>query len=410
MYRKDVLEGVCYKMSTNEEEKIRPNFAALARTYGCDYRTVKAAYDKRAAGQAEAPKRPPKPSKLDPFKETIIQKLAMPCKVSAIYYFIRKNGYTGKETILKAFCRKYRDQMNRIATMRFETEPGFQAQIDWKEEMTLVDRHGNRHVFNIFLMVMGFSRMKYVELTIDRNQDTLMSCIINAVRYFGGSPAEVLFDNMKTVADVSRSEFGAGAINERFYSFARDALFCPRLCRAFRPQTKGKAEDLAKLTERLRPFNNEFEGLEDLERIVFDFANDLNSEVSQATGMKPFSLHEKEKPLLRMPDLSLLAETYIDRPIQRKVSRESMVTFQGRKYSVNPRYIGRTLTIASDGSKISICLGSKLVASHAITGRRMNYTKDDYVAIMKSGAFKGKPDDMIDAIADKNLNIYDLII
>lgn len=38
--RKDVREGVRKFMI----EGIKPNFAALTRQYGCDYRTVKAAY------------------------------------------------------------------------------------------------------------------------------------------------------------------------------------------------------------------------------------------------------------------------------------------------------------------------------------------------------------------------------
>jgi len=63
---------------------------------------------------------------------------------------------------------------------------------------------------------------------------------------------------MKMIADHSRSEFGYGVINEAFLAFARNAFFEPRLFRTFRPQTKGKAEALAKLTKRLRPYNNEF--------------------------------------------------------------------------------------------------------------------------------------------------------
>lgn len=408
MYRNDVFERIAYIMTnTKQEDDIRPTFAKIAREMGCDYRTVKAAYVKMKSGKGNETSRPPKPSKLDPYKSIIQEKLELFCSYKSIYCFIRNEGYDGGYTILREYCRRIVGEKTRAAQMRFETDMGFQAQVDWKEQMMLVDRNGNHHVFNIFLMVMGFSRAKYVELTLDRNQDTLFRCLTNAIEFFGGSPKEVLFDNMKTVADHSRGEFGHGVINSEFMTFARDALFEPRLCRAFRPQTKGKAEALAKLTERLRPYNGEFDGVSDLSEIVERFREDINGEISQATGMKPFDLLGKEKKYLRMPDVGLLLETYVSKPIERKVSRESMVTFCNCKYSVKPAYIGKKVTIEPKDGQLYIYHNKEIISKHKISEKPYNYNKDEYIAIMKSDAYKDKPDDLIERIADQNLAMYD---
>jgi transposase len=57
---------------------------------------------------------------------------------------------------------------------------------------------------NIFLMIFGYSRIKYLCLIKNRNQDTLFSYMINAFRYFEGIPDQILFDNMKTIIDRSK--------------------------------------------------------------------------------------------------------------------------------------------------------------------------------------------------------------
>ncbi|SDL22443.1 hypothetical protein SAMN05216216_1321, partial [Lacicoccus qingdaonensis] len=77
--RKDVREGVKKFMI----DGIKPNFAALARQYGCDYRTVKAAYAAESQNTEEQ-KRMSRPSKLDEFKPIIHDKLEIQCSAYSI--------------------------------------------------------------------------------------------------------------------------------------------------------------------------------------------------------------------------------------------------------------------------------------------------------------------------------------
>ena len=141
--------------------------------------------------------------------------------------------------------------------------------------------------FNIFLILRGYSRKKYIELTLDRAQDTLMSAMIRAFIYFGGVPKEILFDNMRTVVDQSKTEYSKPVINERFYQFSKDVGFEVWACRPYRPQTKGKVEALAKTMERLRPYDYEFDDVDELDEIIRDLLEDLNNEVSNATNQIP---------------------------------------------------------------------------------------------------------------------------
>ncbi len=56
--------------------------------------------------------------------------------------------------------------------------------------------------------------------------------------HFGGIPAEILFDNMKTAFLYNESE-GKWQVNIEMAAFAAHYGFSPRRCRAYRPKAKG---------------------------------------------------------------------------------------------------------------------------------------------------------------------------
>jgi transposase len=64
--------------------------------------------------------------------------------------------------------------------------------VDWKERMKLISKNGEVYTVDIFLMILGYSRLKYIELTINKEQDTLFSCLVNAFQYFDGVPRDII--------------------------------------------------------------------------------------------------------------------------------------------------------------------------------------------------------------------------
>lgn len=214
----------------------------------------------------------------------------------------------------------------------------------------------NSEIFevNIFLMVLGYSRLKYLKLTTDRTQETLFECLFEGFRYYGGISKEISFDNMSTVVDRSNTTFKNIAINKTFKHFSMDARFEVVTCRPYRPETKGKVETLAKLVDRLTPYNEEFNIFNDLENIVNLFNHEINSEVSQATSEIPFLRFKKEKEYLNpLPTMDTLL-SYFHYEKECEVSNESMIKYKGKKYSVPTSYIDCYLTVSEIKSKIQI--------------------------------------------------------
>jgi transposase len=120
--------------------------------------------------------------------------------------------------------------------VRFETEPGKQTQVDWAKFRT-----GDR--LSAFVATLGYSRTSYVEFVTDEKLDTLINCHSNAFKYFGGVSHEALYDNMKTVI-IERNSYGPGQhkFQVKFWDYAKHMGFCPKVCKPYRAQTKGKVE------------------------------------------------------------------------------------------------------------------------------------------------------------------------
>lgn len=402
--RDDIRDAISF---LGKEESLLFNKAELDRRYDCDPRTIDR-YLKIQSGELEAKSSSRVYiSKLDDYKSTIINKVdTYGCTAMAAYKFICKKGYTGKYSIVADFVKHHKDNETKKATIRFETNPGLQAQVNWKEDMTLVNRFGEIFRINIFLMVLGYSRYKFLMITSDRTQETLFSCMVSAFKHFGGVPHEILFDNMNTVVDHAKSSFAKTVFNERFEYFAKDIGFKPIACRPYRPQTKGKVESLAKLMDRLKAYNEEFESWNDLVNISQNFMDDLNHEVSQGSGEIPVILFNKEKEYLLPPPNNGILTSYISRQEDKTypVNRESMIKYEGKKYSVPTRYIGERMTVTTDDTgNLSIYYNNEFVVCHAISSKMYNYTIDTACDILRSDAMQCRTDAEILSFVQNNL-------
>lgn len=152
-----------------------------------------------------------------------------------IFADIKARGYTGKTTVLRDYIKSKRVLRSSKATVRFETAPGEQMQVDWGNF-----RRGSDYL-SAFVATLGFSRYTYVEFVTNERFDTLKRCHENAFEYFGGVPHEVLYDNMKTVID-QRNAYGPGLhrVHPGLWDLARQTGFKPRCAGRIGPGPRGR--------------------------------------------------------------------------------------------------------------------------------------------------------------------------
>ena len=384
------------------------NKSELARQYDCCWRTI----DRRLNPEKYKKEKKKRiyTSKLDEFKNIIDEKIENQNIPSTGIYFLLKNkyGYTGKYGIINKYIKSKKENIISNLTIRFETIKGYQSQVDWKEKLKLHDKNGNEYIVSIFLIVLGNSRYKYIELTFDQTQSTLFRCLINSFKYFGGTTEEILFDNMKTIVNQVKSNYTEVVINSKATQFSKDAGFKIVTCRPYRPRTKGKVETLAKVMNRLKAYDYEFKNKDDLMLTVEQLKYELNfEEKSQATNEIPRILFEKEKEYLKPVNYEIL-ENYCLPEKTYKVSNESMITYHGIKYSVPIQYVGKQIYVLEEDNVIHLYYNKLLIYSYQKKLKwRYNYKESDYIDILKHSSFNTKTDEEINEYINKNLYSLD---
>jgi transposase len=272
---------------------------------------------------------------------------------------LKLQGYNGGISILRIYAAKKCGEIDRKAVIRFETEPGLQAQVDWK----ILGSHtinGFKKKLYAFVMVLGYSRMPYVCFTTSMQSSVFLDCHIKAFKYFNGVPQELLYDNMKT-AWISDNE-GIFRPNKRLLSFARHYNFIPKRCRIRRPQTKGKVERFIDyLSNNFWPqINTSNIVLEELNEKVLDWITTISDKNMRELNQTRLERYNKEKGVLQKPDIPDFDIREMHEVI---VNRESFIQFENNKYSVPPLYIGKTLNILSSpvNDEVQIWFEGKLI-------------------------------------------------
>ena len=178
----------------------------------------------------------------DPEYQDFISKSNHRIPYSVILEDIKELGYKGKRTILQEFLTiEYRKlgklKLEKDPVVRFETDPGEQAQVDW----TTI-RSGKSPIY-AFVMTLGYSRCTFVYFTDNMEDDTLIYCHEKAFLYFTGVPKTILYDNMKSVV-IKRDQYGKDKhkYNDTLSQFAKKHRFIIKLCKPYRAKTKGKVE------------------------------------------------------------------------------------------------------------------------------------------------------------------------
>jgi transposase len=300
------------------------------------------------------------PGKLAPFKEYVRCRMEEGClNARVILEEIKAKGYSGGITTLRMFMKPFRPSVTSKVTVRFETDPGYQAQVDWGR-FTVVWQGKEKRLY-AFVMVLGYSRLMYLEFTEDEKLDTLIGCHLRAFEYFGGCTEVMLYDNMKTVVS-DRDEHGHPIWNERFARFANHHGFLLKSCRPYRARTKGKVENgIGYVRKNFWPRVREFTGLDDLNRQAREWLDQVaNVRIHGTTQVKPVDRWQEEglKPINPTPF------EVVDRH-SRKVSADCLVSFEANRYSVPFRYMGQIVHVQDDkNGRIRIYSGETLIAEH----------------------------------------------
>jgi len=332
---------------------------AIASALKIDWKTV----DKYIKNKGSIPKgiRKKRQSKLDKYTNYIQARLDSYPRLSAIrlYEEIRQKGYDGKLTILRGYVHQIKDQKRRVAVVRYETIPGEQSQIDFGYFGT-IPHHGIERKLYAFVAIMGYSRMRFVRFVLSMDTITLLRCLKKAFGYFGGIPRECLFDRPKTV--VLEGGWNDVVYNPRLLDFANFYGFRPRVCKPYRPQTKGKVEKSVDFVRNNFFYGKEFDDLDELNFHAGLWCDKINARVHSETNDIPLERLKKEN-LSPLPSQEYEVN-YIE---SRIVSRDCRIRLWGNKYSVSHESAGRPVTVKiTEQEDVKIYDKTRLAGVHSL--------------------------------------------
>ena len=279
-----------------------------------------------------------------------------------LFQELKGRGYAGGYDTVKRFVRPLRavEALAERATLRFETAPGHQSQIDWGAA-----RVHFRHqpvVLHFFVLTLGYSRRHYMEPALNERVPQFLDAHERAFDHFGGHTREHLYDRPRTIC----SPDGQGGVvwNATFQSFARYWGFEPRLCRPYRAQTKGKVESGVKYLKRNFLVGRSFIDLQDTSEQWAEWnATVADVRVHGTTHQPPIERFVGERPHLvprtGRPGYRLEAR------FTRVVADDFLVSLDTNRYSVPFTLIGHTVEVERRDGQVRIHCRGKLVATHA---------------------------------------------
>ena len=316
---------------------------------------------------APAPTLRSRVSKLESFAEAITALLEQDPTASAVVILqrLRPLGYAGGITILKEHLRRVRTvAAAKHAYVRVESPAGDRFEIDWGHFGAL-DYSGDARKLYAFSLVECHSRMMYVEFTHSQCFETFLRCHIHAFQALGGVARELVYDNLATA--VAEHEGNLVRFHPRFLAFAREFGFVPRACHVAAPWEKGKVErsGIGYLRQNFWPLRQILD-LADANRQVRQWLEEVaNQRLHRETREKPAARFRRDtlRPLPAMlPDYRDTAAALVHKDIR--------LQFDGNRYCVPPRYVGRWLTVKADSSSLAVYEEHQEIVRYARCWRR----------------------------------------
>ena len=282
-------------------------------------------------------------------------------------------------------------QAEARATVRFETPPGRQLQIDFGETGTVIG--GERTRLHLFVATLGYSRRCYVQAFRHERQSAWFDGIEATFAHFDGVPQEILLDNARALVEEHNRETREVRFNGRLHAFAKYWDFKPRACAPFRARTKGKDERGVGYVKHNAIAGHTFPSWAAVEgHLVWWMREIADVRIHGTTGEAPLQRFQREeasalRPLDGRPPFRQV------RHLERTVQPDCFVEVDTNFYSVPWRLIGEIVRVVVAGGWVRIERGGKEVAAHSECSGRRQWLREaaHFIGISRSSPKHSAP-------------------
>lgn len=335
----------------------------IAERLRCCWRTVKKALTLQHP--PDETRRAQRGSILDPHKPKLDALITKYPELSAVRVLeeIRKGpeAYSGQISVVRSYLRKIRPVRERIYQEVFY-EPGQAMQVDWGS-CGYVPMGSTKRRVSVFVGVLCYSRLGYIEFCLSERKAEFYRCLVHALQFFGGSPRQIIFDNLK--AAVLNGSGKNACLHPDFLALCGHFCLEPIACARRDPESKGIVEAKVGYVKRnaLQGRDEELASWEGYARLEIYWRDQVaNVRLHDTTKERPVDRFRKEQSLLRpLP----AAPFPTDEMVSVVVNSHARVNFDGNRYSVPPELARKTALLRANGSEVRVVYQGRELACHS---------------------------------------------
>lgn len=252
-------------------------------------------------------------------------------------------------------------RVTALATVRVETAPGDQLQIDFGQKRLVIA--GVRVRIFLLVAVLSYSRRLFVKAFLNERGDDWREGIAAAFTQFGGVPRTVLGDNARALVRGRDRATGTVSFHPTYLAFCRDWDVQPRACAPYRARTKGKTEAGVKYVKRNALADQAFDSFGALEQHLAEWMTIADQRCHGTTREAPIVRFERDERVTLRP-LPLRALPRRTQRLRRRVALDAFVDVDTVRYSVPHRLVRDHVDVVVEDHFVRIFHGAEIVATH----------------------------------------------
>jgi transposase len=317
----------------------------IAKRTGHDRNTVRRALRREGPPRYE---RPPRPSKLDPFKDEIHRLLRDEPGIPGrrVLELLWELGFSGSKTILDDYLRELRPLFApRRTYQRTVYRPGELCQFDLFEPRFEVPvGHGQTRRGWVVTAELGYSRALAGALVFSKQAPELLFGMSRCLARLGALPERLVWDREGAI------HAGGGQPSDAFAGFCGQLRLGWLILEARDPEAKGALERSHRFMrtsfEPGRSFANEL----DYQAQLDGWCDKANGRIHRTLRCRPTERLAEERKRMR-PLPAALPDT--DRRFVIRVAQQPYLRFDRNDYSLDPRLAGRRVEVRVSQTEIS---------------------------------------------------------
>jgi transposase len=283
---------------------------------------------------------------------------------------------------ITAFYKYYRIWKKRVTpSMHIDHKAGDKMFVDFAgEKLRLVDKQtAEIKEVEVFVAILGASQLTYVEAVDSQKKEEFITACENALHYFGGVPAAIVPDNLKSA--VTKTHRYEPQINENFEAFAIHYGMAVLPARAYKPKDKSLVEGAVKITYRriyVHLSSEPYESLEELNKDIWKYLEIHNKTPMQGLDYSRKQQFEDYERNALQPLPSIRFEIFKLARLTVMKNGYVQLTEDRHYYSVPHQYVSKKIKLIYTVTKVKIFYKYQIIAEH--------------IRLRKRGAFSTNPD------------------